>query len=186
MSQYSDKGFTVIELMLVVAVMGVMAMIALPAFNEMVQNNRRVSSVNDFLASMHIARSEAITRGQRVSVCRSNATRTACAGAAGGWRHGWLVFSDFDGNGAINGDDEILSTGGPLRGNFNMTSSEFTSHMTFQPSGRVRAASGDNFGEMLLCEGTEAEATRVIIIERTGRPRVDTEVIGGGAGNCTT
>lgn len=186
MSRYSNKGFTIIELMLVVAVMGIMAMIALPAFNDMVQNNRRVSSVNDFLASMHIARSEAITRGQRVSVCRSNASRTACVGAVGSWRDGWLVFSDLNGDGAINGDDEILSTGGPLRGNFNMISSEFTSHMTFQPSGRVRASSGDNFGEMLLCEGDAAAATRVIIIERTGRPRIDTEVIGGGAGDCAS
>ncbi len=66
-----QRGFTLGELMVTLAVAGIAVSIAVPGFNNMMNNNRRIEAVNEFLSTMHVARSEAITRNVRVTVCPS-------------------------------------------------------------------------------------------------------------------
>ncbi|MCA1798723.1 MAG: GspH/FimT family pseudopilin [Xanthomonadaceae bacterium] len=163
----NTRGFTLIELLTVVALIGVIGAMALPAFTQMIENNRRVAAVNDLLSTIHVARSEAITRNQRISICPANTGQTACE--AGGWQKGWLIFRDVGADGvfeAVDGD-EIIRVGDGLRGNLSVVSAEFQSAVTFGPNGRV--AGGD--GTILLCADGVATAVRRIDIDRTGRPR---------------
>lgn len=186
MSHERAKGFTIIELMLVVAIMGILATVALPAFQDMVASNRRAAAVNDLLSTVYLARSEAITRNNFVSVCRSNTAQTACAGSDGVWQAGWIIFEDDNFDGIIGGDDETIAVGGPVRGSMVMRSTQFGAHMVFSPQGRVLASNGARAGEILLCEEGAEKAARVVIVDRMGRPRVSDEIMAGGSGDCTS
>lgn len=77
--------------MVTVAIVGILAMLAAPAFDSMVKANRTKSVANELLASLNLARSEAARRGQPVSVCRSN-DGSNCATSGTGWDKGWIVF----------------------------------------------------------------------------------------------
>lgn len=84
------SGFTLFELLITVAIAGIVAGLAIPSFNTMIRNNSSISVSNEFSDSLGYARSEAIKRANRVSVCASKAG-TACDGE---WKQGYIVFVD--------------------------------------------------------------------------------------------
>ena len=84
-------GFTVIELMITVAVIAVLATIAAPSLRDLVKNARMTSLANDFMTDLNIARSEAVKRGVRTAMCTSN-NGTNCTGTP--WNQGWIIFTD--------------------------------------------------------------------------------------------
>lgn len=94
------RGFTIIELLVTMAVLAIVAVIGFPALGNIMTNNRLAGEINDLVATMHYARSEAITRGVSVVVCKS-ADGAACT-AAGDWSQGWIIFTDTDNNQAVN------------------------------------------------------------------------------------
>lgn len=94
-------GFTLIEMMLVVTILGVLLSLGLPAFDDLIKNSRRTTVVNEIVASLMTARAEAAKRGQAVSVCGlASGDDTSCTGGAN-WDKGFMVFLDPDANGAI-------------------------------------------------------------------------------------
>src|SRR6185369_496626 len=90
----ADAGFTMIELMVTIAIMAILAAIAAPSFNEAILSNKLAGYANNFVASAQLARSEAVKRNKPVRICRS-ANGTSCA-TSGTWRQGWIVFSDLN------------------------------------------------------------------------------------------
>ena len=92
-------GFTLVELMITVAVIAVGLTFAVPAFTNFIRNNQMISQSNDFLVSLTFARSEALKRGRPTAVCATDdpaATPPSCSGNGAGWENGWLVFVDDD------------------------------------------------------------------------------------------
>jgi len=89
----AQNGFTVIELMVTVAVAAILVAIAVPAFNSFVLNDRDISQFNSLVASFNYARSEAIKQNLRigVAVCPSSNGNT-CSGTAA-WSGGWIVLN---------------------------------------------------------------------------------------------
>lgn len=86
----NNRGFTLFELLIVIAVAGIAAGLAIPSFNTQIRNNSSVAVTNEFSDSLGYARSEAIKRSSRVSVCASR-NGTACDGE---WKEGYIVFVD--------------------------------------------------------------------------------------------
>lgn len=84
------KGFTLIELMIAIAVMAIIAGIAIPRFNEQILNNRSVDLAEELVDAIGFARSQAVSRPARISICASN-TGTTCEGL---WSEGYIVFVD--------------------------------------------------------------------------------------------
>lgn len=91
-STVSSRGFSLIELMIVVIVAGVFAALAIPSFNASIRNNRILSATSNLVTAINQARTEAITRRQQVTVCASADGATCSNNPA--WDKGWIIFID--------------------------------------------------------------------------------------------
>lgn len=85
-----QKGFTLIELMVTITVLAIVVGIAIPSFYTQIQNNRSMALGEEFTSALNYARSEAVKRGKRVSLCAS-ADGSKCSGS---WPQGWIAFVD--------------------------------------------------------------------------------------------
>lgn len=97
------------------SIAAILLAIAIPSFGYVTRSNRMSGQINDLLADMQFARTEAIKEGTDVVVC-SSATGTGCSGAAT-WQTGWIVFSDPDRNGTFEAGETILRIHSALSGN---------------------------------------------------------------------
>lgn len=86
-----EQGFTLIELMVTIAVLAIILGIAVPSFTTQIRNSRSVTLGEEFNSALNYARSEAVKRGGLVSICASNAAGTGCGDD---WTNGWLAFVD--------------------------------------------------------------------------------------------
>ena len=98
------NGFTLMELMVTVAIAAIVMAIGIPSFQDIIRENRLTANTNTFVSSMNLARSEAIKSGRRVVLCIS--TGSTCT-TSGGYDQGWIVFRDTNGDGQPN-DGEII------------------------------------------------------------------------------
>ena len=129
------KGFTLIELMVTIAIAAILLALAAPAFQGLLVSNRITAQTNDLVSDLAFARSEAIKRGVTISVCFANNATTCGAGTA--WTGGWLIFVDTGTAGDSTGDT-ILRFHEALRGN-NTLNSSVNHFISYFPSGTVDA-----------------------------------------------
>lgn len=87
-----NSGFTLIELMVTLAVTAIVLSIAIPSFNSMVLDNRSLALGGELASAINFARAEAVKRSSKVSICPS-LNGEVCLGADD-WAKGWIVFTD--------------------------------------------------------------------------------------------
>lgn len=130
------SGFTLVELLVTIALGSILLALAVPSFNGFIIANRLTTQANEMVAAINFARSEAIKRNGSISLCRANSTEaTACAATTGTWEH-WIartasgnvvrrgvvntyggtivVRSTLSGDQAAFGSDGLARTGGGL------------------------------------------------------------------------
>lgn len=90
-------GFTIIELMITIAVLGVALGMAVPGLRQIILDNRLASQLNLLSSSLAMARSEAIKQNVRAILCPSS-NGTTCSASGSTWNGGWLVFLDRNNN----------------------------------------------------------------------------------------
>lgn len=166
-----SSGFTLIELMLGIAVLGILLGIGVPAYQGMIRQNRLAAQTNELLAAAAMARSEAVKRGTTVSICPLvTENGVVCAGAAV-WTNGWLLFSDENGNGGYdNATDQILQRW-PASTARRMTITNNRTSLTYRgDGGTTLAAAGTTF--LVAPTGTYCKnplGARDVTVSATGR-----------------
>jgi type IV fimbrial biogenesis protein FimT len=140
-----DSGFTLVELMVTIAVLAILLAIGIPAFASLIASNRLTSATNELIASLQTARTEALRRNVRVTVCPAAPGATACSGD---WRDGWIAFVDqTPGNApAPESAADILFRGGPLpTGIVAVANAPLASYASFTADGMSKQLNGDFF-----------------------------------------
>ncbi len=118
-----NSGYTIVELMAVVAVIGILSAIAFSSFQYLVVTNNSAELLNKLKSHVNLARAEAIRRNTSVSICATNNPNQAdnpatplpaCNGTAV-WTAGWIVFVDNNGNGSRDAAEILLTTGAGVK-----------------------------------------------------------------------
>lgn len=161
-----QSGFTLVELMVTLAVAAILLTLAVPNFRDFLLNNRLTATANDFIAAANLARSEAIKRGRDATICASDTTAAnpTCTGVTD-WGVGWLVWVDADGDGALDAD-ERLRVFDPVPGGMTFTANQ--AQFRFASSGTVNAT-----GTITLCDDRIGETGRQLDVQLTGRININ-------------
>ena len=170
-------GFTIIELMLTIAVAAVILSIGVPSFQGLMERNQLTSGINQFISSMSLARSEAIKRNQRVSICPSS-NGTTCLGNQ--YENGWIVFVDTNTNGSRQvATEELIWVSGSLPPSITLRGKACCDdNIPYLASGQINGIAGS----MHLCKGNNIDKSRKIAINTFGRARLDA----AGSEDCAT
>ena len=167
-----QRGFTIIELMITITVLGILLGVAVPSFLDTVRNNRLITQNNEFIGTLNYARSEALKRSGSVSVCASTDQAT-CSGATN-WTTGWVVFNDANANGTLDAGDGVnpllQATGSaPPEYTLNATTRSF---VRFDPTGM--SGSGLETFDLIRtgCVGLKARRIVVSVVGRVSTTTV--------------
>ncbi|MGD8572281.1 MAG: GspH/FimT family pseudopilin [Gammaproteobacteria bacterium] len=173
MKQY---GFTLIELLVVLAIATIITTTAIPSFRSFIQNNRMSTSVHKFVASLNLARSEAVKRGNRVTMCKS-ADQSTCA-ANGGWEQGWIVFVDDNENGQREtASEELIRVEPGLGGSASLAGqTAVEDYISYAGTGFAQPIGGGTLdtsqSTLVLCDSRNfGDHSRAIVISTTGSVR---------------
>ena len=188
-------GFTLMELMVVLAIAASVLVIGAPSFNTFRLNNRLTNAANDALAAITKARTEAIKRQGPVSMCASAAPNAATPACTDGATAGFIVFNDPNNNCLRESTEDMLSSAvyevsfsntNPLRIKSNGNC------ISFAATGfRQDIASRTTLSHLVFCDnrgvalqvGTTQSAGRGISLARTGRARISRITSGSGVAN---
>lgn len=159
-SKGAARGFTLLELMVTVAVLAVLIGIAVPSLGDATLAGKLAASANDLVAGVAMGRSEAIKRNAVTSLCVSS-NGTSCG--SGGWEQGWII---------ISGSTVIQKHSAAPTG-FKVTSS--VAKVDFQPTGV-----GNTQATITVCRSAPSAGSqeRVVNVSATGRAYVSKTTTG--------
>jgi len=169
-------GFTLIELLVTIAMIAIVTAIGVPAFKDTIRNNVLTAGMNDFIATLNFARSEAVKRGVSVTA-RKTSTSTSV-----GWESGWEVFTDVNADGEKDAaTDQVLRVHEHLKNNYTLRgNNNFKNYISYKPSGE-----SNNFGSFALCDtsvsGNPTKRTaRLIAVSILGRISLTADIDNDG------
>lgn len=170
-----SQGFTLVELLLSVAMGAVLLALAVPLFSGPVRDARMTSAVNAFVHGIHVARHQSQALGAELVLCRSRSGEQCTPGTP--WRDGYLVFvnRDRDNPPRVDSGEAILQRAGPFEGTILANREVFV----FRPYG-LRSVNGT----ITLCDERGQAAARAVIVSPAGRPRAVRADDSDGAIKC--
>lgn len=136
-----QRAFSLVEVLVVISILAILSSLALPAFDNILMTNRLRAYANTFLASVNLARSEALKRNAPVTMCVSSDGVTC---SSGGWHLGWI----------ITAGTTVIAHQQAVNPKYEMNEASGLSSLVFRPSGisatlanisvcRVQPSAGD-------------------------------------------
>ncbi len=151
----ATRGFTLLEAVVVMAMVAVLMAIAVPSYRYVTNANRIAGEVNGLLGDLQFARAEAIKEGQTVTVCVSG-NGTSCSAGVSTWQNGWIVFQDPNNNHVVDGGENVIRVQAAFTSTDTFVASPATGYITFNREG---FASGGTTAAGLLIKLHAATAT---------------------------
>jgi type IV fimbrial biogenesis protein FimT len=137
-----SNGFTLIEMMVTIAVAAVLVAWSVPSLNNLLIGNRLTAKTNDLVGSIQYARSEAVKRGRLVNV--SSKTAAATCTSACDWKDGWRVWVDANNNASFDSGEELRDI--PAASGFkNLVFDTGQATIAFLPNGSLNQTSNVSF-----------------------------------------
>ena len=183
-----NKGFSLIELMVTVAIAGIVAVTAVPSFNTTIERNRIISERDELAGHLRLARSTAVASNGTVVVCASS-DKNSC-NKTGDWEAGWIVFikSGSDVSTYSSSSDQLLKVSEGIDDINTLTWDGGGSEIAFDGDGNARSS-----GTFTFCGSSASDnLAKALILYKTGsmRPGIDnnsngiSEDMGGSDLSC--
>ncbi len=173
-----QSGVTLLELLITIVILAIIVSIGVPAYRDLVLNNRQTGAINELITALQLARSEAVKRNATapaaVSIC-SSTDGSACDGL---WSDGWIVFTDADGDGELEDGDEILRFAEGPDG-LDISAPDLAAGLGYRRDGRVVAAA-----DFVFCDDRGSSSSRVVQVGLSGRPAVAKTESDGATPTC--
>jgi type IV fimbrial biogenesis protein FimT len=162
--QTKNLGVTLIELIVAISIVAILVSIAIPNFSSAIRSTRLTTYANELVASLNLARSEAVKRGVQVSVRRKGSINQ-------NWDSGWDIFTDLDGDGVLDTADTLLKTYPALTNGFTLRTGTagYQTFTAYLPSGLSLNSSVDTF--RLCASSGDIVNSRAIAINALGQPK---------------
>lgn len=157
-------GFTLLEMMVVVSIMGILVAFALPSFGWLTASTKVKNASTELYLTLLRARSESVKRNRGVAV-------VATSGDEDHWEGGWRVIADSDNDGVYGGaDDLVVTEQGALQ---RVTISMDSTSVIYRPTGRVSAAAKPQF-DVQSDDPDYSTLERCVSADLTGKPYIKT------------
>ena len=179
----TQRGITLLELMMAVAVGAILVGIGVPSFVNTIRNSEMTSATNGLVGALYAARSEAVKRRARVTICfaKEGSTRPNCD--IGGDR--LLVFENTANDLSLDTGDTVIKSVPWLSENIQASVTGVNAGFSFNASGFTRDAGGNTVnGSVLFCDPRGDDLARIVTIAPTGRPTVRARNDVTGAPSC--
>ncbi|NCF17834.1 MAG: prepilin-type N-terminal cleavage/methylation domain-containing protein [Haliea sp.] len=168
-----SAGLTLMELMIVLALVALLLGLGVPSMQKLLHGNRLRAEAHRLLAAINMTRSEAVLRNGPVSMCPSAMARTGRAECSGVYAQGWIVFSNADRDRVIDpGIDEVLQVFEALPPGYSLTNRsgtrELSDLISYLPDGSSRKNRS-----LVICSPPQVPVDSLsIVINIVGRPRL--------------
>ena len=166
-------GYTLLELLVALAVIALLASMMGPNMISVVERNRKAAALGDTFSMLNAARSEAVNQQATVALCPTT-DQASCNGSD--WEDGWLLFVD-DGTGAggtaddgnINGTETLLRIGQAATGNVTIRTRNFTDAgaISFDLDGMAAER-----GTIVICDDNGPSQASAVVLNFSGQPRL--------------
>lgn len=148
------RGFTVVELMMTIAILAILLSIGIPSFSSIVGNSNMSANSSDLLTAFNYARTEAIKRGASVALGKNDGST---------WSGGLVVWVDENGDGSLGNTEEVLRYWDAFSTDSSLVSSNSVTSFIFRATGEV-----NNADTLTLCDSRTGETGRTISVLLSG------------------
>lgn len=169
----ANQGFTLMELMIAIAILGVLLALGWPSFTDALSNNRLAAASNSMIAGVNLARSEAMRSNRAGGICPS------ADGATCGidWSAGWLVWNDANSDGAKAADEPTIRYFQGNAAQVSMAPTGIVPLIVFDRRGRMTAPAANAVftAHATNCSAGAANKQRRLTVTRAGQVRIQKE-----------
>ncbi|WP_444908664.1 GspH/FimT family pseudopilin [Microbulbifer sp. TRSA005] len=161
----TQQGFTLLELIITLALLSILLLIGLPSFTQLLENTRLQTSTEEFFTAVQLTRTNAIIRNQRVTMRN-----------LGSWEQGWEIFADSDNNGERGDKELLILSSAALDKVLIKTNSPVEDYISFISTGESRKAGSPEgalqMGTLHICS-QENNRGKAFILSSGGRMRIE-------------